>query len=1096
MRRSYPTCWVRWSIALAALAMTFISCAGAARAQPLMFGDSPFIDPLDFRVTTYRSGLNFPTSMQTLGDGSLLVATSNPNGSLFNSTGALVRLVDANSDGVADAAPQTLYNGLPGVVTSVRREGSLVFATSSQSGSQRISLLRTGATAADPYSLLGSLNFSFPAGWEHSTYTMTTRPVAGSPGDYELYFNIGSQFNNLATTGTVGLSGLASGTLAGDSIYRVRVSDTGPAPVVSNLEQIASGLRNAAGMVIQPNSGALYFEDNGIDTPGNLSEAFSADELNVIAAGDLGGAVENFGFPDTYIQYRTGAQIGNTGVAPIVAFQPLGPTQSESEGPVEIGLSPAAFPGGLNNGMFVAFHGESGKAGLANGENPLVYYDFARNEYLHFISNDDPSVGSWNGVLSSGNSLFLTDLTSTGSFSAPGTGVIYQIQALPAPIPGDANRDGKVSGADYTVWADHFHQPGNFSKGDFNRDGTVSGADYTLWADHFTPAASAAIPVPEPGAGLLLIVGCAGMIVSALYRRWSHSSFAPAQLWLCRTLSKSISSFAPAQQGLEVAAGRMRERRPRALLHHFAQFSACRALSAALRWPRGARRWSHSSFAPAQQGEKVAAGRMRGRQTRDSLGRLSQFSACRALSAALRWPRGAGRWSHSSFAPAQQGEKVAAGRMRGRRPRAPLQHLSQFSVCRALLCVAMSLVTSLAAANPLVLDFGAPVPGTILDAAGNGTGFTHRLPRTGADIPTNDPYLDVTTTPGLLRTTSTASNLNFHVNLGIAVTPALYVTGVGAQDFAVSMMVRDIQVPNASDQLSIVAGAPNNDTLRVSLHNGETYFFSRNWSGTSYHDDNTFATGHGAFAPGDDVLLSLTRRGGLWQMAWENITNPAANGQSPAVPLPWLDATPDYYFGISHANAASQTQMQNQLDYFLVNVGSADVTKLAGDASLDGRVSGADYTIWADHFKATGATWGQGDFTGDGIVSGADYTVWADHFTPAAASAAIPVPEPAAAQLLLVGCAGMVAGALYRRAVGRMTGRPIRALLQHLSQFSVCRVLLCVAMSLVTSLAGATPLVLDFGAPVPGTILDAAGTGTGFTHRLPRTGADIPANNP
>jgi hypothetical protein len=331
-----------------------------------------------------------------------------------------------------------------------------------------------------------------------------------------------------------------------------------------------------------------------------------------------------------------------------------------------------------------------------------------------------------------------------------------------------------------------------------------------------------------------------------------------------------------------------------------------------------------------------------------------------------------------------------------------LHQLSWFGACRVLLCVAISLVTSLAGATPLVLDFGAPVPGTILDAAGNGTGFTHRLPRTGADIPTNDPYLDVTTTPGLLRTTSTHSDINYQQNLGIAVTPALFVTGVGAQDFAVSMMVRGIHVPNASDQLSIVAGAPNNDTLRINLHEGEGYIFSRNWSGTSYHDDNSFETGLGAFAPGDDILLSLTRRGGLWQMAWENITNPAASGQSPAVSLPWLDATPDYYFGISHANAGSQIQMQNQLDYFLVNVGSADVTKLAGDASLDGRVSGADYTIWADHFKTTGATWGQGDFTGDGNVSGADYTVWADHFTPAPVSAAIPVPEPAAVALCAI----------------------------------------------------------------------------------------------
>lgn len=66
-------------------------------------------------------------------------------------------------------------------------------------------------------------------------------------------------------------------------------------------------------------------------------------------------------------------------------------------------------------------------------------------------------------------------------------------------LPGDANGDHLVNGADYTSWADHFQQsnpPPSFGQGDFNGDGLVNGADYTLWADNFMPAASA-VPLIE-----------------------------------------------------------------------------------------------------------------------------------------------------------------------------------------------------------------------------------------------------------------------------------------------------------------------------------------------------------------------------------------------------------------------------------------------------------------------------------------------------------------------------------------------------------------------------------------------------------------------
>ena len=97
---------------------------------PFAVGGDPRVDPSDFRVTTFATGLSFPYGMQQLPDGSILVGTSVPTqNSYFNSTGRLVRLVDANHDGVADGPPTVLADGLSGTLTDVRVAGRLVFAS-------------------------------------------------------------------------------------------------------------------------------------------------------------------------------------------------------------------------------------------------------------------------------------------------------------------------------------------------------------------------------------------------------------------------------------------------------------------------------------------------------------------------------------------------------------------------------------------------------------------------------------------------------------------------------------------------------------------------------------------------------------------------------------------------------------------------------------------------------------------------------------------------------------------------------------------------------------------------------------------------------
>src|SRR5262245_5814222 len=229
--------------------------------------EGPGVDPDDFRVTTFASGLNYPYSMQRLSDGSLLVATSRPNNpsspSLWDSTGELVRLVDADRDGEADGPGTVLATGLPGTLTALRLAGDLVFATSSGGGSEQVTVLRAGATPGAPLTQVGIIDFHFPSGWWHTTYALAVRPTPGAAGRHDLFFNVGSQWNYDPTTQTVPVSGLIAADLNGDSIYKVTVDPSGATPVFSNLTQIATGLRNAAGIVIHPTTGDLYFADNG-----------------------------------------------------------------------------------------------------------------------------------------------------------------------------------------------------------------------------------------------------------------------------------------------------------------------------------------------------------------------------------------------------------------------------------------------------------------------------------------------------------------------------------------------------------------------------------------------------------------------------------------------------------------------------------------------------------------------------------------------------------------------------------------------------------------------------------------------------------------
>ena len=209
-----------------------------------------------------------------------------------------------------------------------------------------------------------------------------------------------------------------------------------------------------------------------------------------------------------HIEYRTGTRVGGGALQPQIAFQPLpSPNGSESEGPNEISFAPAHFPPGLNQGVFVGFHGQFNSTGLVNEENPLVYADPGTGTYFHFLSNDEPTIGHPDGLLATADSLFVADLANGNLFGPPyGAGTVYQIRAY---APGDVNFHGAVDIFDVNLVSAHWGEPG--PQGDANGDGTVNIFDINLISSNWG-ATGGSTAVPEPATLILTLCGLVGVV--------------------------------------------------------------------------------------------------------------------------------------------------------------------------------------------------------------------------------------------------------------------------------------------------------------------------------------------------------------------------------------------------------------------------------------------------------------------------------------------------------------------------------------------------------------------------------------------------------
>jgi endoglucanase len=152
-----------------------------------------------------------------------------------------------------------------------------------------------------------------------------------------------------------------------------------------------------------------------------------------------------------------------------------------------------------------------------NADGPQIGDETLRNTLSYLEANDDVWLGWtwWAAGPWYTDFMFSLEPTNLGQPGQVDSPVLPVLRPYFANVPpGDANFDGLVNAADYTIWRNTLGQTGAGLPADFNIDGLVNGADHAIWRENF--AASEGGAVPEPKTLLLFVVG--GLLLVSIKR--------------------------------------------------------------------------------------------------------------------------------------------------------------------------------------------------------------------------------------------------------------------------------------------------------------------------------------------------------------------------------------------------------------------------------------------------------------------------------------------------------------------------------------------------------------------------------------------------
>lgn len=279
------------------VALVALACDG----PPVASQEQPLTVPAGFHVSVFAQNLNGVRYL-TLGPGGVVYA-SRPSG------GDIVRLVDANHDGVADTAI-TVVSGLNHPFGIAFRGDTMYVAETNQ-----VVHFNPGSTAK----VVDVPNI--PSGG-HSTRTI----VFGTDG--KMYVSVGSSCNIC------------------DESDSLRAAVTQFNRDGSGGRVFARGLRNSVGLAVHPTTGELWATNNDRD---NLGDDTPPERINIIKDGKF------YGWPQCYLPGQKNPEYPSADCSsvepPAITFQahsaPLGLT-------FYVGT---AFPADYRGDAFMTYHG-------------------------------------------------------------------------------------------------------------------------------------------------------------------------------------------------------------------------------------------------------------------------------------------------------------------------------------------------------------------------------------------------------------------------------------------------------------------------------------------------------------------------------------------------------------------------------------------------------------------------------------------------------------------------------------------------------------------------------------------------------------------
>src|SRR5438445_190796 len=260
--------------------------------------------PRGFTVNLFVEGLNGVRYL-ALGPGGAVYAS-------LPGAGRIVRLVDANGDGVADAPAQTVLSGLNAPFGIAFRGDTMYFA-------EQTAVKRLDPGATSPLTLVSGL----PSGG-HGTRTLVIGP------DNFMYVAAGSSCNVCVE-------------LAGDSmraaVTRFNLEGSGG-------RIFARGLRNSVGLAFHPTTGELWANNNDRD---NLGDNVPPEHLNILRDGKW------YGWPQCYLPNQPNPEF--TG-ADCSRVEPPALTVQAHSAPLGLAFyTGARFPADYAGDAIMAYHG-------------------------------------------------------------------------------------------------------------------------------------------------------------------------------------------------------------------------------------------------------------------------------------------------------------------------------------------------------------------------------------------------------------------------------------------------------------------------------------------------------------------------------------------------------------------------------------------------------------------------------------------------------------------------------------------------------------------------------------------------------------------